>query len=375
MKILFTGGGTGGHFYPLVAVAEKIYEEVERQHIYNIKMYFMSVDPYDKQALDDLQIEFVEVPAGKMRIYFSIQNFFDLFKTAYGVCVAIYKMYKIYPDVVFSKGCYASFPALFAARILRIPVVIHESDMAPGRVTKWSSHFARRIAVSYPELVTYFKAKKTAWTGQPIREELMKPIKDGAYEYLKLNSDLPVIYITGGSSGAQKINDAILEVLPELVKKYQIIHQTGKANFDEVKGIAMLKLHGSPLIENYKVFPFLNALAIKMVAGVSSLVISRAGSTLFEIATWGVPSIVIPFDKSNGDHARKNAYAYARAGACTVLEESNLGPSEFLYAIENILEHPEIYKKMQNGAKGFARPDSSSVIATELIQIALSHEQ
>jgi UDP-N-acetylglucosamine--N-acetylmuramyl-(pentapeptide) pyrophosphoryl-undecaprenol N-acetylglucosamine transferase len=375
MKILFTGGGTGGHFYPLVAVAEKTYEELERQHIFDADFYFMSIDPYDKQALSDLQIEFVQVPAGKMRIYFSLQNFFDLFKTAYGVLVAIYKMYKIYPDVVFSKGCYASFPALFAARILRIPVIIHESDMAPGRVTKWSARFAKRIAVSYPDLVSYFGEAKTAWTGQPVREEIMKPVKEGAYEYLKLNSETPVIYITGGSLGAQIINDCVLEALPELVKKYQIIHQAGNANFEEVKGRAEIKLHGSPLHDRYKVFPFLNTLAIKMTAGVSDLVITRAGSTLFEIATWNIPSIVIPFNKSNGDHARKNAYAYLRAGACTVIEEGNLGPSELIFAIENILDNPETYKNMQEGAKKFSRPDAATIIAQEIVQIALGHEK
>lgn len=375
MKILFTGGGTGGHFYPLIAVAEKTYEELERQHIFDAKFYFMSVDPYDKQALTDLQIEFVQVPAGKMRIYFSLQNFFDLFKTAYGAIVAIYKMYKIYPDVVFSKGCYASFPALFAARILRIPVIIHESDMAPGRVTKWSAKFAKRIAVSYPDLVSYFGENKTAWTGQPVRGDLMKPVKEGAYEYLKLNSGVPVIYVTGGSLGAQKINDCVLEALPELVKKYQIIHQAGNTNFEEVRGRAEIKLHGSEYHDRYKVFPFLNTLAIKMTAGVSDLVITRAGSTLFEIATWGIPAIVIPFNKSNGDHARKNAYAYLRAGACTVIEESNLGPSELIFAIENILNNSETYKNMQEGAKKFSRPDASVIIAREIVQIALSHEK
>lgn len=374
MKILFTGGGTGGHFYPLIAVAQKTYNELERQHVYDAKFYFMSVDPYDKQALDDLQIEFVQVPAGKMRIYFSLKNFADLFKTAYGVLVALYKMYKIYPDVVFSKGCYASFPALFAARILRIPVVIHESDMAPGRVTKWSAKFARRVAVSYPDLVSYFGEHKTAWTGQPIREELMRPVKEGAYEYLKLTPGIPIIFIIGGSLGAQKINDCVLEALPELVKKYQIIHQTGNANFEEVKGRAELKLHDSQFIDHYKPFPFLNSLAIKMSAGVSSLVISRAGSSIFEIATWGMPSIIIPITVTNGDHQRKNAFSYARAGGCTVLEESNLGPSELVFAIENILNNPEVYRKMQEGAKKFAHPDAATTIASEIVQIALSHE-
>lgn len=379
MKIMFTGGGTGGHFYPLIAVAQKIYDEATAQKIYDTNLYFMSVDEYDKQVLDEMQIEFVQVPAGKLRVYFTLKdifkNFTDLFKTFAGVFIAIYKMYRIYPDVIFSKGCYASFPALLAARILRIPVVIHESDMAPGRVTKWSAKFARRIAVSYPELVKYFGEEKTAWTGQPIREEIVKPTKDGAYEYLKLNPQIPTIFVLGGSSGAQKINDCVLESLPELVKKYQIIHQTGANNFDEVKGRAELKLHGSPYIGRYKPFAFLNTLSIKMASGISQLIISRAGSTLFEIAVWGVPSIVIPFAKSNGDHARKNAYAFLRAGACAVIEESNLSDSQLIFTIDQILGDQPMHEKMVAGAKSFARIDAAQTIAREIVQIALSHER
>src|SRR5574343_742705 len=307
MKILITGGGTGGHFYPLIAVAQKVYEEIDQQHIYNAKFYYMSTDEYDKQALSDLQIDFIKVPAGKLRIYFSIKNFFDLFKTAIGVVVATYKMFKIYPDVVFSKGCYASFPALFAARILGIPVIIHESDMAPGRVTKWSSKFAKRIAVSYPDLVNYFGENKTAWTGQPIREEISKPIREGAYEYLKLNPESKTIFITGGSLGAQIINDAVLDALPELVKNFQVIHQTGKANYEDIIGRSKIALRESDFADRYHAYPFLNSLAMKMTAGASNIVISRAGSTIFEIDSWGIPSVIVPITNTNGDHQRKNA--------------------------------------------------------------------
>lgn len=375
MKILFTGGGTGGHFYPLIAVAQKVYAELEAQHVYSSKFYYMSTDPYDKQALDDLQIEFVKVPAGKMRIYFSIKNFFDFFKTGLGVLIAIYKMFRIYPDVIFSKGCYASFPALVAARILRIPVVIHESDMAPGRVTKWSAKFAKRIAVSYPDLVKTFNEKKTAWTGQPIREELMKPVTEGAYEYLKLNPNIPTIFVTGGSLGAMKINDAIIDALPKLVENYQIIHQVGQSNFEEINNRARLVLHNNDNAERYHGYPFLNILAMKMAAGVASIVVSRAGSTIFEIASWGKPSIIIPITNTNGDHQRKNAYAYARAGACIVLEESNLGDAQVVYSINRIIEDKGTYDEMSKAASKFARPDAAKLIAGEIVSIALSHER
>ena len=156
MKILFTGGGTGGHFYPIIAVAEAISERVTEKKILPPKLYYMASNKYNPRVLFDHEIEFVQVPAGKIRRYFSLLNLTDLFKTAYGCLRALSKMFSIYPDVVFSKGGFDSFPALVAARFLRIPVVIHESDSEPGRVNAWAGKFAKKIAVSYPDAAKFF---------------------------------------------------------------------------------------------------------------------------------------------------------------------------------------------------------------------------
>ncbi|HPN89357.1 MAG TPA: glycosyltransferase, partial [Candidatus Paceibacterota bacterium] len=156
MKILFTGGGTGGHFYPVIAVAEEVKRICTEQKIVAPELYFMSDKPYNERALSDNGLKFVPVQAGKIRRYFSLMNFFDVFKTIFGSIRAIFTLFSIYPDVVFGKGGYASFPGLLAARLLRIPVVIHESDSHPGRVTLWAGKFAKRIAVSYPEAAKYF---------------------------------------------------------------------------------------------------------------------------------------------------------------------------------------------------------------------------
>ncbi len=156
MKILLTGGGTGGHFYPLIAVAEEINKIIDDEKIANVQLYYFSDAPYDREALFENRIHFTEIPAGKMRIYFSIKNFTDLFKTAYGALLGFWNVFKLFPDVVFAKGAYASFPTLFAAHILRIPVIIHESDSAPGRVTAWAGKFAKFVALSYSESVEFF---------------------------------------------------------------------------------------------------------------------------------------------------------------------------------------------------------------------------
>ena len=149
MKILFTGGGTGGHFYPIIAIVEALYEEAVEKKVLTPKLYYMAPTKYSARELFDHDIEFIYVPAGKIRKYFSLLNFTDVFKTIWGVISAIIKMYKIYPDIVFGKGGYASFPPLFAARLLNIPIIIHESDSAPGRVNAWAAKFAKKIAISY----------------------------------------------------------------------------------------------------------------------------------------------------------------------------------------------------------------------------------
>ena len=160
MKIVFTGGGTGGHFYPIIAVAEEINKIAKEEKLLEPELFYIAPDPYDKRALYENNITFKKSPAGKMRRYFSFWNFLDIFKTAFGVIKSTFQIFSIYPDVVFSKGGYASFPTVFASKILRIPVIIHESDAVPGRANLWAGKFARKVAVSYPEAVSYFEKEK-----------------------------------------------------------------------------------------------------------------------------------------------------------------------------------------------------------------------
>lgn len=372
IKILLTGGGTGGHFYPLIAVAQEFNKLVDEQKIANVRLYYFSDSPYDQEALDAHQIIYKEIQAGKLRTYFSIQNFLDMFKTVKGVIQAFFAVFDVYPDVVFAKGAYASFPTLVAARLLRIPVIVHESDVAPGRVTRWAGAFARYVAVSYQESFDFFPKEKTAHTGQPIRPELEHPSQGGG-EYLGLESEVPVLVILGGSSGAQIINEAILGSLPELVKKYQVIHQTGKGNYDDVVKRSGLVLSQSDYASRYKPFAFLNPLAMRMSAGVASLIISRAGSQIFEIASWGIPSIIIPITQTHNDHQRKNAFAYARAGACVVVEEKNLTPHILLSEIDRVVTDLILHDKMSAAAQDFFQPGAARKIAEKVLEIGLSH--
>lgn len=375
MKIVLTGGGTGGHFYPIIAIAEEINQIAKEEKLLEAKLYYISTDPYDRRMLFDNNIIFVQGRAGKMRRYFSIANFFDYFKTAFGIFFAIIDLFNIFPDVVFGKGGYASFPTLLAARILRIPVIIHESDSAPGRVNAWAGKFAQKIAVSYPEAANFFPAEKVAYTGNPIRREIMRPETKGNLEFFKFETGIPTIFIIGGSLGARAINDVILEALPDLVAKYQIIHQTGEANFDEVSKTSALVLADSPYKDRYRPLAYMNNLAINMASGLANLVISRAGSTIFEIAAWGLPSIIIPIPESISHDQHKNAFSYARTGSAIVIEEVNLSSHVLVSEIDRLFSKPELMDSMKKSALAFARLDAANKIAKEIINIALKHEK
>ena len=375
MKILFTGGGSGGHFFPIIAVAEALNRIVAAEKLLPPKLYYMSDEPYDERALFEQGITYLPTNAGRIRRYFSLMNVVDAVKTALGVMRATLRLFSLYPDVVFGKGAYPSFPALFAARLLGIPVIIHESDSEPGRVNRWAGKFAKRVAVSYPDAAQYFDSSKVAFTGNPIRKDIATPAAEGGREFLKLEEGTPVILIMGGSSGAQVINDAVLDALPRLLNSYQIIHQTGVKNFDDVTKTAAGILHNHPHKDRYRPYAFLNVLALRMAAGVADLVVSRAGSTLFEIAAWGTPAIVIPIPESISHDQTKNAFSYARSGAATVIEQRNLTPVILESEIERILGDSAKREAMSKAAKAFAKKDAAETIAREILALALAHER
>ncbi len=374
MKILLAGGGTGGHFYPLMAVVDALDAIAEQEKIVKMDIIFMSVSPYDKNLLLQKGVHFKKIYAGKMRRYFSLLNILDFFKTISGIIKAIWSIYLDFPDVIFSKGGYASFPAVFAARLFGIPLIIHESDAVPGKVNAWSGKFAKRIAVSFSAAAKYFPPGKIALTGNPVRKEFLIPAKAGAKEFLDLEEDLPTILVMGGSQGAKKINDIFLDIVPELVKNYQIIHQCGTNNIKEVEGRSLVLLEKSSYKSRYHIFPYLDLSNLRMSYGSADLIVSRAGSgSISEIAISGLPSIIIPIANSAQNHQKENAYAYAAVGATDVIEEQNLSPHLLQSEIEKLMADKNKRKEMSEAAKNFSKPDAAEKIAREIINLALEH--
>ncbi len=369
-RIMLVGGGSGGHFYPLMSIARELLDTDPSPDL-----YYMGPDPYNEAVLRAHSITFVPCVAGKQRRYKSILNFFDFFKVLWGSLVALVRLYVIYPDVIISKGSYTSVPIILAAAFLRIPIIVHESDTRPGRANALAARFARYVAISFEDAHPYFKNKNVTLTGIPMRRELIAPAQNDVRALLGIDANLPIILVLGGSQGAERINQLILDSLDELLTEYTIIHQTGKSDFDLTVLSARELISDDTLLARYRPMAFFdNPEVFNDVYHCASIIVSRAGSTsIYEIAAHGKPSILIPIPESISHDQRTNAYAYARTGAATVLEESNLTDSLLTSEIDRIMKNSETLTIMSQKALAFAPLNGARAVADMALAILSEH--
>lgn len=303
------------------------------------------------------------VAGGKLRRYFSFQNIVDvLFKIPFSFLQSFFWLLVIRPQLVFSKGGTGSLPVAFLARLFRIPLFIHESDVIPGLSNKLASKWAKKVFVSFEKTEQLRSAMMVV--GNPIRSELLRGNKEEAKKILDLAFEKPVILILGGSQGAEPINNFILSILNSLIESYEVIHVTGPKNYQGVRASSNIIL-SDKLKNSYHLYPFLNEVQLKNAYAASDLVVSRSGSgSIFEIAALGKPSILIPLPSSANDHQSKNAYQYANSGAAIVLEQETLSSDFFLGEVENSLSQSE---KMRQAALSFSKSDAAKMIAKEIL--------
>lgn len=370
MKILFTGGGTGGHIVPIIAITReirRIYPEKDIQFF-----YLGPKDEFGSILLSQEGIKVKKIMAGKIRRYLNwqtfLQNFLDIcFKIPLGIFQSIFYMFFLSPDLIFSKGGFGSIPGVVAGKLFLTPVFLHESDIVPGLANRFISKFALEIFVSFPK-TEYFPFKKMILIGNPVRREVLEGSKEEAKKFFKLNSDKPVILILGGSQGAQRINDKILEILSSLLQNFEVIHQCGEKNFQTVKTEAKVMI-SKDLESFYHLLPFLKEPELRQAYAACDLIVSRAGSgSIFEIAAIGKPSILIPLPESAQNHQVKNAYAFAENGACLVIEEANFTSHFFLEKLKYLFSHPEELKKMIEKAEEFSKPLAGKAIAEYIVK-------
>ncbi|HNZ84099.1 MAG TPA: UDP-N-acetylglucosamine--N-acetylmuramyl-(pentapeptide) pyrophosphoryl-undecaprenol N-acetylglucosamine transferase [Candidatus Pacearchaeota archaeon] len=382
MKIIFTGGGSGGHIIPIIAVARELKKIVPNTRFTDkkgrikektLRMYY--IGPRDKFYDKELKKEGIKVYSifsGKIRRYLNpisiFQNFFDLFFfIPLGLIQSFFLLLFIRPRCVFSKGGYGSFPVVFNSWIFRRKIFLHESDVVSGMTNKILSKFCQTVFTAFKETQDRGEfANKGVFIGNPVRYSIIRKDKISGCQYFGFNQSIKTILFLGGSQGAQYINDIVLEILEKMLSMYQVIHQCGSVNEKKVKREADVILKEENR-NRYKLYGYLNEGELQNAYSSADLIISRAGAgNIFEIAANYMPSIIIPLPDSAQDHQCKNAYTYEKYGACVVIEQSNCSPHILLENMRQILQNSEEYVKMQQGAKDFSTPLAAQNIAKYL---------
>ncbi len=369
LRVVLAGGGTGGHLFPLVTVAKHLREDLVTKG----GTQFLYVGPkgdMERQVMENSKIRQKTILTGKLHRYLTSKYFLDIFKMPMGFIQSLWILLWFTPDVIFAKGGFASVPVVLAAKAYGIPVLIHESDAVPGLANKFLGSIANKVVISFERARMYFPPSKTILAGIPIKKEAINGDPEKGREMLGLHKEVkPIIFFIGGSQGAQVINERVLLILPDLLKRYQIVHQTGSAHYDYVVSEAQRKGFKVGHSDYYPI-AFIGG-ELKHIFALADVVVSRAGATaISEIAANNKPSILVPITKSANDHQRINAYEVSKAGGAMAIEESNFQEHILLHNLDQITNDEEIKRKMREGIKGFYFPHATEQIAQELVKLA-----
>ncbi|WP_374718305.1 undecaprenyldiphospho-muramoylpentapeptide beta-N-acetylglucosaminyltransferase [Neobacillus sp.] len=337
--IVFTGGGSAGHVTPNLAIINEIKDD------WNIH-YIGSKKGIEKELISKINIPYHSISSGKLRRYIDFENVIDIFRVLKGCLDARRILKKLKPDLVFSKGGFVSVPVIIAARSLKIPIFIHESDMTPGLANKISQRFATKIFTSFEETEKFFPKNKVKAIGSPIRKEVLSGSAERGRRFLGFDQRRPILTIMGGSLGAKRINEAVREALSQLTEKYQIVHLCGKNNVDE----SLADISG------YKQFEYVHE-ELSDILAATDLVITRGGSNaIFEFLALNIPMLIIPLGlkQSRGDQIL-NAQAFEEKGFSLTLEEENLTSESLIKHLEMLeAKEEEIRGKMKASQQGEA---------------------
>lgn len=332
-RIILTGGGTAGHVTPNIALLPSLKELGYDIH------YIGSHTGIEKDLITGLDIPYHSISSGKLRRYFSLQNFTDPFRVIKGFFEAHKLIKDLKPDVIFSKGGFVSVPVVLAGGRRNVPTIIHESDMTPGLANKLSIPSATKVCCNFPETLDYLPKEKAVLTGSPIRSELLSGDKAAARKFCGFTSDKPVILIIGGSLGSVVVNDAVRAILPELLKDFQVIHLCGKDKLDE----------SLTSLEGYVQFEYIQE-ELKDLFALCDIVISRAGANaICELLALRKPNLLIPLSAgaSRGDQIL-NAQSFERQGFSMVLEEEQLSDQSLSDAIYRLYQERDSYIQAMN---------------------------
>ena len=329
--IVLTGGGTAGHVMPHLAILPRLEKD-------GWKVFYIGSSGVEKEIIGKSGLKYHEISAGKLRRYFSIENFFDIFKVALGMIQSVVIMKRERPSVVFSKGGFVSVPVAAAAWLLGIPVISHESDLSPGLANRIITRFARSILYSFPGSSKYLESNAVL-TGLPIRPNLFEGSRAKGLALAGFSGNRPVILIMGGSLGAQKINEIVHACLPQLLMNYDVVHITGQGKEIEFEA------------KGYAQFPFLDN--IEDVLSMADVVVSRAGAnSIFEFLALKKPMLLIPLESGSRGDQLENARCFVEEGWAHLAREGSLTSEGFLLEIEKLFNDDRIKKSQQDASSG-----------------------
>ncbi len=334
--IVFTGGGTAGHVTPNIALFPAVKEAG-----YEIS-YIGSYEGIEKELITGQGVTYYGISSGKLRRYFDPKNFSDPFKVVKGYFQAKKLLKKLKPNIVFSKGGFVSVPVVMAAKKCKIPCIIHESDITPGLANKLAIPSATKVCANFPETLNYLPKEKAVLTGSPIRKELFTGNKIKGLDFCGFTANKPVLLVIGGSTGAASVNNAIRDLLPTLLQKFQVIHLCGKGKTDEA-------FNGR---EGYVQFEYINK-ELKDLFAAADVIVSRAGANaICELLALKKPNILIPLSAaaSRGDQIL-NAESFERQGFSYVLKEEDVTNETLLSAVNEVYENREKYVTAMNESK------------------------
>jgi len=328
-KIILTGGGTAGHVTPNLALLPHLKAEGFEVH------YIGTKDGIEKDLIEPTGIPYHAISAGKLRRYFDLKNIADMFRVIKGFGDALRVIRRIKPDIIFSKGGFVTVPVLAAGRVRRVKSVSHESDLTPGLANRISGPFTSKICVSFPETLAHLPANKGVLTGSPIRPELLMGDREKGLKICEWSDGgKPVILVTGGSQGAAAINACVRESLPELLRKFRVIHLCGKGNLSEIQ------------LPGYSEFEYVKEGLADLYA-LADIVVSRAGAnTIFELLAMAKPNLLIPLPmgSSRGDQIL-NAESFVLQGFSMMLNENKMTPERLQNDIDVLYNDRDIFAK------------------------------
>ncbi len=356
MKVTIATGGSGGHIFPALEVAEEL---KRRGH----HVIFLGVFGKTKEWIKAKDLTYYEITARGL-VSNSLNSMLTFsFSMLRSVLDSIKVLRRLNPDVVVGFGGYGAFPVVLSASFLKIPTMIHEQNVLPGRANAVLSKMVNRIAVSFEESRHYFPVQRTVLTGCPIRKWFHHEDKEKIFAEFKLRKDLFTILVLGGSQGSHRINSLFVQTIPFLTKslKFQVIHLSGERDYQILKELY-------PRFEiPYALLPFLEEM--NKAYQVADLVISRAGAvTVTEIAMFGLPAILIPYPYAGG-HQKENAMALTRTKTAQLIEENHLTVDKLLKAILIFNERPLKKDEIYLGTKGIYHPKATQKLAEEIVQL------